>query len=361
VHAGAAVRKRIRQLDGLRGLAVLGVMWFHWAPPSWRGPIPFEAGLFFFFVVSGYFVTGMLLRDVDRVGEGTGIGGRLEIYKKFVERRFLRILVPYYAALFFAAALGAGDVRQAALWYVLPVCNIHMALTGAEPGGITHFWTLAIQQQFYLLWPLLVLFTPRRILAPLLVLLVAAAPVWRLVGGALLPGVPDPGLLGPSMLDYLGAGSLLALVRLRRPEGALPGFRVVAWFCFGAYAASYWAWQNGHAFPTPWWALQQTFFAVACCGVVDAAIRGIGGPVGRWLEHPAMLRIGALSYSLYLLHNLAPLLAGHLVAFLWGPSFDSALGAALRILVFALLSWALASASWRWIEQPVDRLRDRVG
>jgi peptidoglycan/LPS O-acetylase OafA/YrhL len=79
------------------------------------------------------------------------------------------------------------------------------------------------------------------------------------------------------------------------------------------------------------------------------------------LEHPAMLKVGALSYSLYLLHNLAPLLAGHLVAFLWGPSFESALGAALRILVFALLSRGLAAASWKWIEQPVDRLRNRFG
>ena len=354
------MRGRIRQLDGLRGLAVLGVMWFHWAPPEWRGPVPFEAGLFFFFIVSGYFVTGMMLREVAGEKAGRADGGRWETYRKFLARRFLRILVPYFAALALAAALGAGDVRQAAGWYLLPVCNVHMALTGAEPAEITHFWTLAIQQQFYLLWPLLVLFTPRRALAPVISVLVLAAPAWRLLGGTLLPTVPDPGLLGPSMLDYLGCGSLLAMIRLRRPEGKLPGLAPLAWISFAAYAVCYIAWHSGRTFPAPWWALQQTFFAVACCGLVDAAGRGIRGPVGRILEHPLLLRIGALSYSLYLLHNLAPLLAGHIVAFLWAPMLDSPLGAGLRIFVFAVFCWGLAVVSWRWIEQPVERLRRRI-
>jgi peptidoglycan/LPS O-acetylase OafA/YrhL len=342
------------QLDGLRGLAVLGVMWFHWAPPQWRGPLPFEIGLFFFFVASGFLVTGRLLRERDA---GTA---RRPVYQTFLARRGLRILIPYFAALGLAALLGAGDLREAPAWYVLPACNLRMALTGAEPAGITHFWTLAIQQQFYLAWPLLVLFLPRRLLAPVLAALVLAAPLWRLLGPRLLPGVPDPSLLGPATLDYLGCGSLLALARAHRPAGRLPGLAPLAWVSFAAYAVLYARWVSGHPLPGLRW-FQQTFLAIACCGLLDAATRGLGGTPGRLLAHPLPVALGTLSYSLYLFHNLAPLLAGWLFPILWhAPPLPAPVEASLRLLVFGAISWALAAASWRWLERPAERLRDRL-
>ena len=104
---------------------------------------------------------------------------------------------------------------------------------------------------------------------------------------------------------------------------------------------------------------QQTFLSLACCGLIDATCRRIGGPVGRLLEQPVLLRIGALSYSLYLFHNLTPFLAGRLVPWLWKPPFDSAVGAVLRTAVFAAFSWSLAPAAVRWLEQPVEKIRRR--
>lgn len=344
---------RMRQLDGLRGFAVLGVAWFHWAPPGWRGPLPFEIGLFFFFVASGFLVTAGLLRARDAPG------GRRAAYQTFLARRGLRILAPYLAALALAAALAAGDLRQAPWWYVFPACNVRMALTGAEPAGITHFWTLAIQQQFYLAWPLLVLFLPRRALAPALAALVLVAPLWRMLGPRIVPAVPDPSLFAFTALDYFGCGSLLAVARARQPHRPLPALAPLAWASFGAYAVLYAAWVSGHPVPVIRW-FQQTFLALACCGLLDAATRRLRGPAGRLLEHPLPVRVGTLSYSFYLVHNLTPLLAGWTLPLLWKLPLDQPLGAALRIAVFAALSWLLATASWRWIEQPAERWRRRL-
>jgi len=341
---------RSQQLDGLRGLAVLGVAWFHWAPPGWRVPFPFEAGLFFFFVASGFLVTSNLLRERAR---GTGGGA---VWRRFLARRGLRILTPYLGALALAAVLGAGDVRSAAPWYVLPLCNVHMALTGIEPAGITHFWTLAIQQQFYLLWPALVLFMPRRALPAVVAVLVLVAPLWRMVGPMLVPGVPDPSLFGITALDYFGCGTLLALARWRQPEGRLRGLVPLAWLALAGYGVLYAAWSAGQPVPGLRW-FQQTLLAVACCGMIDAAVRG---HAGRWLDHPVLQRAGTLSYSLFLFHNLSPLIAGWLAPALWTPGFDTPAGHLLRLAAFAALSWAMAAASWRWLEQPAEHLRRRI-
>lgn len=346
---------RIRQLDGLRGLAVIGVAWHHWAP-QWRDPFPFEIGLFFFFVASGFLVTAGLLRTREN---STTLGRRSLGVGGFLSRRALRILLPYYVALALAAILAAGDVRTAYAWYIFPVCNIHMALTGAEPAGITHFWTLAIQQQFYLFWPLLILFIPRRALVPVITALVIIAPLWRWFGSSLAPGFADPSLLSPTALDYLGCGSLLAIARHHRPEGALPGLATASWISFAAYIVLYSFWKADFPLPEIRW-FQQTFLAIACCGLIDAANRSIRGPLGRLLETRALLHVGALSYSLYLLHNLTPFLGGHLLPALWKPPFDSTLGSLLRILLFALLSWILAEFSWRLIERPLEKLRRKI-
>jgi len=362
-----SVPARIRQLDGLRGLAVIGVAWHHWAP-RWRDPIPFEIGLFFFFVASGFLVTAGLLRGAHASSGSPSASCRrdsspprrsLALYPTFLSRRALRILIPYFAALALAAILAAGDVRQAYTWYILPICNIHMALTGAEPAGITHFWTLAIQQQFYLVWPLLILVLPRRALVPAITLLVLAAPLWRCFGPGLAPNVADSSLLGLTALDYLGCGSLLAIARHHRPDGPLPGLAPAAWISFAAYLILFAFWKYDHPIPGIRW-FQQTFFAIACCGLIDATNRRINGPLGRLLETRFLLHIGALSYSLFLLHNLSPFIGGHLIPQLWKHPFDSSLGEILRIFLYAILSYLLAFVSWRLIEQPLEKLRHRI-
>src|SRR5690606_26264962 len=95
--------------------------------------------------------------------------------------------------------------------YFAHVSNFHLALLPEWPFGTSHYWTLAIQQQFYLVWPLLVFLVPHRALMPVLVGVVALAPISRLVLHHFFPQVVQPGAISPCALDYLGCGALLGL------------------------------------------------------------------------------------------------------------------------------------------------------
>jgi len=349
VAPAVSSQPRIAQIDGLRGLAFLGVAWVHWAPPSWRGPFPWEIGVFLFFVLSGFLVTRNLLAARDRAPSPAG---RLAAARAFLGRRQLRLLAPYYAALVAACLLGAGDIRQCPLWYVFHLVNIHIALDGTWPGGIAHFWTLSVQQQFYLAWPWLILFLPRRALGPVLVAATAMAPLWRMAGPFAARWFADPSMLPVGALDYLGCGSLLGLAMHCGREVTSRRMAVAAWLCFAAYGVLYACWRGGHGIPYLA-SLQQTFLAVAFTVLAAFAHRGIRGPVGHFLSHRFLLRVGTYSYGLYLFHNLAPLLAGKIAPFLWHPALHDPLATILRLPVWAALAWAMAGACHRWIETPL--------
>lgn len=344
---------RIAQLDGLRGLAFLGVAWVHWGPDAWRGPLPWEIGLFLFFVLSGFLVTRNLLAARDR---DPTLAGRLAATRSFLGRRQLRLLAPYYAALALAFLLGAGDIRHAPGWYLLHLVNVHIAIDGVWPGGIAHFWTLSVQQQFYLAWPLLVLFLPRRAVGPAMLVAVAVGLLWRMNGAELAPGLADPSMLPMTALDYLGCGSLLGLAMHGGREVTTPRLAVAGWLCFVGYAVLYGCWKCGH--PIPYAAsFQQTLLAAAFTVLAAFAFRGFTGPVGHFLSHPITLYLGTRSYGFYLFHNMAPLLAGKGVPWLWHPALHDPWATLLRLPLWALLAWGMAEACHRWIETPLAKVK----
>ncbi len=342
---------RIAQIDGLRGLAFLGVAWLHWTPAPWHGPVPWEIGLFLFFVLSGFLVTRNLLAARDRAPNA---GGHLAAARKFLGRRQLRLLAPYYAALAAAFLLGAGDIRQCPLWYLLHLVNFHIAFDGTWPGGIAHFWTLSVQQQYYLAWPWLILFLPRRALRPALVAITLVGPLWRLAKPITSQWFVDPSMLPFTAFDYLGCGSLLGLIVHEGINPANRRFALAGWLAFGAYATLYACWRTGHGIPYLS-SFQQFFLAIAFGVLTVFAHHGIGGRIGHFLSHPVLLRVGTYSYGLYLFHNLAPLLAGKIAPYLWHPALHDPLATLLRLPVYAALAWAMAAVCHRWIEIPLAK------
>lgn len=345
---------RNTQLDGWRAFAVVGVMWHHWAPRGWRGPFPFEIGLFFFLTLTGFLITRILLRD-RAAGEAGGGPWRGQAWRDFLRRRFARILLPCYAAMAFAAACGAPDLRAHPWVYILHISNLHMAGMEGWPSGTAHFWTLAIQMQFYLVWPALVFLAPRRLLGACFVACLLLAPLSRVVIEGGFPGIHHPGAVSSSALDYFGAGALLAWVLERGPERGRPWIARVGWVAFAAYVLLYTLQEAGRplAALAPF---QQTFLSLALAALIAATLRGLGGWPGRALEHPATQHLGQLSYGLYLFHTAMPLFLGSVAPWLWQvPLFPGTLPG-LRIVAFALASYAAARLCWRWLEGP-ERLR----
>lgn len=279
---------------------------------------------------------------------------------QFQVRRGLRILAPYYAAVLFAMLMGAHDIRSALPWYLFQGSNIHMALTG-WPDFTAHFWSLAAQHQFYVLWPFVIWWVPERRLAGVMLGVVAIAPASRAFSPMLKDWFVMPDLLPSNACDYLGIGSLLALAVHRGLPFDFPGLRRAGWRCFIGYAILYGL--NEAGLPVRGLqAFQQTLLSIACCGLIASASKGFGGWRGAILDHPAVQHLGKISYSLYLFHNLAPLLAGKILPWLWwNPWFGHGFGFALRISVFALLSWLLGWLCWRFIEVPMQGMKARIG
>lgn len=338
---------RNTQLDGWRAFAVLGVMVHHWVPAVWRGPLPFEIGLFFFLTLTGFLITRILLRD-RATGEGGGGAWRLRHFIDFEKRRMVRILIPCYAAMLFAIAVGAPDIRQHFLAYFGHWSNFHMAGMKGWPSGTAHYWTLAIQIQFYLIWPLLVFFSPKRWLTGIFMACIAVAPLSRMILARNFPEIHHAEAITFTALDYFGSGALLALALDRGMKVGDLRLKYLAWLAFAGYAFIY-IYQIYRNPLAGWGYVQQTLVAIAFAGLISSTLAGFGGVIGWLLDHPAVQFVGKLSFGLYLFHTPVPLFLGWLCPWLWGDWFVG-YWQIFRIMAFALTSFGLAYLCWKHLE-----------
>jgi peptidoglycan/LPS O-acetylase OafA/YrhL len=166
-------QERRYQLDSLRALATAIVVFVH---TRVRGNLLADVGplgLAFFFVLSGYLITGILLDAHDRADEaGIGRGG---VLWRFYVRRFLRIFPLYYGVLLIAVLLGEPVTRQYIAELATYRTNFLLAGLGRNVAPITPLWSLSVEEHFYLFWPLIVLFVSRRMLWGSLALMVAGS------------------------------------------------------------------------------------------------------------------------------------------------------------------------------------------
>ncbi len=159
--------KYILPLDGLRGIAVLLVIVYHWFPNRPLDFIPIGSiGVDIFFVLSGFLITGILIQE--RVKQNS----RLEKIKNFIIRRSLRIFPLYYGVLFVLILLHSilpNPIRFYWPYFFSYIQNfLFIKLDSFIGGKVGHLWSLAVEEQFYLIWPWMVLFVSQRFLPYLL-------------------------------------------------------------------------------------------------------------------------------------------------------------------------------------------------
>lgn len=337
------------QLDGLRAVAMTGVMYHHWLPASWRFHFPTEAGLFLFFVLSGFLMTQGLLRERESLPV-------LTILRRFHLKRLLRIYPAYYAALGVALLFGVKEIWQAPQWWLLNAQNFLILHLGYWPPGVSHFWTLAVEQQYYLVWPLVILFVPRKGMVLALLLLCMCAPLTRWTSEA--GGWLSMDLIPWGLLDNFALGSLLAVLMHRGvvfPHRIMDG---VGFISLGAYVFLYAAWEMGRSIPH-WCHGQQTFLAIAFMALISRAAQSQCGVVSALLEHRLLVQLGQWSYGIYLFHNLAPFAVGKIFWFLWDPRLDPNLAIILRLPFYILVTGLMAWACRRWVEDRFSSIKVR--
>jgi peptidoglycan/LPS O-acetylase OafA/YrhL len=325
-------RRHYRALDGLRAVAALSVIYYHSAMNDIH--LPFSqlgwVGVDLFFVLSGFLITSVLLKTRETSN----------YFRVFYARRALRIFPIYYAAVaaVFCAPLllpyypAYGWTTQ--IWYWINASNFPTAMYVHGVTDLTHFWTLAIEEQFYLLWPLLVYKLRNR---TLMYVCVAALPVEYAL--RLLPVVMHMNAITDNQFSYrltplhsegLFAGAAVAILL---SEGAIgpQSLRLIKQVAVsaGILALLFVRWNSA-----PQWISASRFslLAVACAALVAMlVVESRAALLSRILTSGALRRVGRMSFSIYVIHlpimNYMKLhvfsypatriaLFGHLVAYL---------------------------------------------
>ncbi|MBI5771144.1 MAG: acyltransferase [Verrucomicrobia bacterium] len=358
----AAGAERWPELDGIRCLAVLGVLAVHFAPGSLHGPWG-DWGVRTFFVLSGFLITFILLGsreriDAARLATGAAIG-------QFFSRRIVRLWPLYFAVVAVTWAFDVGASREMLPWNVSFTTNYYITSHGVWPGLNSHLWTLAVEQQFYLFWPFVVLCASRRAGLLSLAIVVVLAPVTRgaeLTGLAALapePNYPAAPLL-PMNSDSLAWGALLAFAYRYRPDALARCSQAAGLAAVALFFAHYLLFRLGPPrFEAPLLhAWSASVLAVAGVLLVGHCIGPGGSPLRRFLRLRPMVYLGTISYGIYLLHNYAHWVGPALLRRLHGRNYFSTETA--HVVYYTLLSIALAAASWHFMERPLQQLRRRI-
>jgi len=360
-----SLRGTIRELDGLRGIAILLVLLHHFWPRS--GPwaelasLPHLGwiGVDLFFVVSGLLITGILLDTRDSPG----------YFRSFYARRALRIFPLYYAFLLLAftaiPALQGGEwastefVRQSGSpwWYVLYQGNLREAITGTEPAYVmAPLWSLAIEEQFYLVFPALLFWLPRRALRPTLIAAIIAALLFRVGTSLAWPSNERVQYLAtPARVDALALGALLAL-GLREGWVGFSATRPVGRLMLGLTLTTAVAFLLGGLDRTLWFGRT---FGYSLVGVTFAALV-LWAVMGReqrrtaWLRWGPLRSVGKICYGIYLLQRPVQVAAHKVSAALGVPLDPESL---MTVPVLMLMTFVVASISWVGFEHPILRLK----
>ncbi|MET4073573.1 acyltransferase [Hymenobacter sp. UYCo722] len=339
-------------LNGLRAIAVWLVVLAHWT----RAPFPLgEMGRITFFVLSGYLISGIIWKQQIYPGAPGPWWQRLGTFYK---RRILRILPPYYLALLIGALLPLATLRQYPVWFLLPVSNLLFYRLHHWGEGVGHYWTMAVDEQFYLFWPVLLGLVGRRIKPLLLLALVGL--LFRIVWSAMVS--PDFVLvLLPSCFDMFAVGALLRILEFHTRVQALAQGRwvLLAWLGWTAL------WVITHLVDAHalWLLLYTSVGSVAAFITLSWVLRRTDdNGVNALLRHPMLQWVGLRSYGCYLYHLL-------LVVFYQRAVYHVFPAAATRqlwlsplptVLLLTPALLLLAAASWAWLEAPLNRLKSRL-
>lgn len=337
-------RNRLPALDGLRAIAVFIVIVYHFGFTS----VPGDLGVTAFFVLSGFLITWLLLQEYSKRGS-ISLG-------QFYIRRTFRIAPAYYGFLFL---IYIEEQLRGYHWDVLLTIsgflnfvNYYNAFNGHPGTAIAHAWSLGVEQQFYLLWPLLlgaIIHGGAKSTALVIASTVCLIAGWRSVAYLYL-GASSSYVYNAfeTRFDSLAIGCLLAVCcRLGWFETASMTVSRHIFFpvaILGLLLYSRIGGSDGYHYSVGF-TVDSLLIAILIIQLLSLSNRTLWS----WIDHPTMVYLGRISYSLYLYHVLALGISRRLIS-------DSLVIEFTTSLILCVL---IASASYWLIERPFLRLRDQ--
>jgi peptidoglycan/LPS O-acetylase OafA/YrhL len=344
-------------LDGIRAFAVGGVILEHWAsglPRFIRELLQAldlgGLGVQCFFVLSGFLITLILLDSKEQnFSLGKAIG-------HFYVRRALRIFPAYYVALL-ALVLILPEMYDAIVWHALYLSNLYPVWHGNWPPIGGHFWSLSVEEQFYLFWPMIVLVLPLRMIMFASLACCLLAPLsrmflWNLMGEGHLAIYT----VTTTALDLLCFGAFLACVKheigLSADSIHVRRLRLVGLIALLLYVVLYFHFRDTLLFT----AIGRTLTALFFGALIVVASNGFKGPAGLLFGNKIIVWVGITSYGLYIFHPFIPQVYLFLLDFL-GLERDIFAMYYIRYPLLTILLLLVTSASFYLIEKPVRKFR----
>jgi len=331
------------RLDGLRGIAILGVLFEHFCPSGRiRSLSPGGAGVTLFFVLSGYLITRILLgyksTETDR-----GAAAR-----HFYLRRFLRLSPPYYLAILIAVCLGLAGLRLK--WWIpaLYLTNFDIAIRGTWPGTADHFWSLAVEEQFYIIWFCAVVVLPARYFMHSVVCAITTGVFFRLIIYCFSLN-PLYVVLLPGHVGTLATGALIAYSENKPNCSRIENFflgrslLVISGVLFTAISVTL------PRFLFPRVVLYPLVASIFFGCLVRQAVTATPNPWLDWLRWNFLRHIGKISYGVYVYHAFIP---ARLIMLILGHS------PWLVFLGRSMAAIGIAELSWIFLEKRVLALKD---
>jgi peptidoglycan/LPS O-acetylase OafA/YrhL len=363
-------QERIPELDGLRGTAILLVLLGHYFSAPGTGAVRFLSGYWvrlgwtgvdLFFVLSGFLIGGILLAARDSPN----------YFKTFYARRFFRIVPIYYAwiAIYVVLSLVAasfltarvGSVQRTGIFILAHIFFLQnfkdMLNSTVSFWWLSLTWSLAVEEQFYLVAPLLVRYLPKRVLALALVAVMFGAPILRLVVRNSFSNGPWLAYrLMPCRADSLAAGVLAALLWSNPKTRAWIEAHAMLFYglfvIFFAGVAYLWRYHSDPLQPLTqtagytWLAL---FFALLLLLVLSRRASILAA-----LMRLGFLReIGGVSYCIYIIHTAVFLFCQQLLLHALPVVTDVKVAGVTFLAAF--VTYGIAKLSWKYLEQPMVR------
>ncbi len=303
-------------------------------------------GVDFFFVISGFLISLKLFQLKDDINQRT-----LSVRKAFLHfftKRAFRIFPLYYFVLFFATAFNPGEIRGSFFWNLTYITNFHQ-LDLQEWIGITHFWSLSVEEHFYLLYPLVILLVKRKTAFISMLLIAAISIMFRSNEIIEYQDTMSAYIHTISCMDLFMYGGLLAYSYHYFKDSFQHVFSSII-FRFEVlvillilFIVLCQGWQND------WfeWVVQRSIIGIFFAAIIASSVIGIDGIFGRILSHRWLIRGGQMSYAIYLIHNFVP---GLLM-----PIKQLELHFLLEFLIYLIVTITISYLLHQFIETPIRK------
>lgn len=320
-------------------MTILAHYWPYEIPYMWYG-------VRIFFSLSGFLITTILINSFRSVDS------KFSVYKNFFIRRVLRLLPIYYLfILFFLLAdlcniLLCWDFNSTAYFFTYTSNIYFYKIGGLRFGGwFSHLWTLSVEEQFYVVWPLIVMIFYSRGLLTVMVTL-SLFSIYFLT----YTGLDSDSILLWSNLHYLCVGGMLGLIHLdySKTKAFLMKYKVELLVVLTVFLI-----------PSLFYFESLVYREFCVVGFIfcllNQSVFGWDGLIGAFFKSMKIQEIGIISYGIYLFHMPVP----SLVRILAGRVLNSPLNKWIEIMLSVLITYYLARLSFKLVEKPFLRLKDR--